>query len=286
MGPVTANPDTGTEMTKAALTIVQGRIGDRNDLAMAGSMAVGQAFALRTGLDPVVIGQPEEPLSADWRVELDAAQPMLQELQTRMEAVLRMTDFSICTMPRCAAALATLPMVAKHHPDVCVIWFDSHADLNTPESTISGYLGGLALSGPVGLWSSGLGAGIRLDRLVLVGQRDLDPFEKALIADRKICHLSPGPDLPQRLRAAIAGCCVYVHLDCDVLDPGIVPTDYVLDGGLSLADLQACCEVIATQDVVGLEIAEFQNAWEKGGAQVSPEPLLNALMPLIAKLDL
>ncbi|WP_275477567.1 arginase family protein [Aureimonas ureilytica] len=41
---------------------------------------------------------------------------------------------------RCAVSIATLPVVAKHHPDACVVWFDTHADLNTPESTTSGYL--------------------------------------------------------------------------------------------------------------------------------------------------
>ncbi|WP_444847916.1 arginase family protein [Duganella caerulea] len=44
---------------------------------------------------------------------------------------------------RCAASLATLPVVARHRPDACVVWFDAHADLNTPSTTDSGYLGGM-----------------------------------------------------------------------------------------------------------------------------------------------
>ena len=63
------------------------------------------------------------------------------------------------------------------------------------------------------------------------------------------------------------------------MEPGIVPTDYVLEGGLSLDDLHACSEVIAAQGVVGLEIAEFQHAWEPDGIPVSPAPLIESLQP-------
>ena len=74
-----------------------------------------------------------------------------------------------------------------------------------------------------------------------------------------------------------------MHLDCDVLNPGIVPTDYVHEGGLSLDDLRICCEVIAEHPFAGIEIAEFQDVWEPGGDPVSPDPLLHALTALLPK---
>ena len=78
---------------------------------------------------------------------------------------------------------------------------------------------------------------------------------------------------------------MYVHLDCDVLEPGIVPTDYVHAHGLTLQDLRGACEVIAEGGVVGVEIAEFQNSWEPGGPPVSPIPLIQALEPLVDQLS-
>ena len=69
-----------------------------------------------------------------------------------------------------------------------------------------------------------------------------------------------------------------------MLNPGIVPTDYQHENGLSLDDLRAACAVLAGSEVVGLEIAEFQNVWEEGGDPVSPEPLIEALEPLLQKL--
>jgi arginase len=268
--------------THKAYTVFQGRAGDHNDLAIPGARALGEGIARRTGIEPIVIGTPEPSLSAGWLEELKAAFPTLKQVQSRFEDVLTSGAVSIAATSRCAVSLATLPVVAKHHPSVCMVWFDAHADLNTPDVTTTGYLGGLAFAAPAGLWDSGLGAGLGLDQIVLVGQRDLDPFEQDLIDRHGIPLIKPGSDLTAQLRAAIAGRPVYVHLDCDVLNPGIVPTDYVHDDGLSLDDLRACCEVIAEHAFVGIEIAEFQNAWEPGGDPVSPDPLLDALGPLLA----
>jgi len=263
-------------------TVFQGRAGDHNDLAMPGAKAIGEELQRRTGISPTVIGTPEPATNGGWREELDAALPSLKKLQSRFEDVLAAGAVSIAATSRCAVSLATLPAVAKHRPGACIVWFDAHGDLNPPEASPTGYLGGLALAGPLGLWTSGLGAGLGLDQVVLVGQRDLDPYELDLIAKHGIPHIKPGADLVNDLRTAIAGRPVYVHFDCDVLEPGIVPTDYQCEGGLSLEDVRACCEVIAEQDFVGIEIAEFQNAWDADGPPVSPGALLDALQPVLA----
>lgn len=263
-------------------TVFQARAGDHNDLAMPGAAAIGRALAARTGVAPTVIGTPEPATDLGWRAELAAALPALHQLQRRLEQVLAAADRSVAATSRCAASMATLPVVARYHPSACVVWFDSHADLNTPTSTTTGYLGGLALAAPAGLWDSGLGAGLGLGQLVLVGQRDLDPFERHLIDTQHLTHLAPQPDLVAKLVDAIAGRPVYLHLDCDVLDPGIVPTDYVHPDGLTLEDFRACCEALAGGRVIGVEIAEFQNAWTAGGTPVSPEPLLEAMSCLLA----
>ncbi|OMP95542.1 arginase family protein [Raoultella terrigena] len=264
-------------------TVFQGRAGDHNDLAMPGAKAIGEDLARRMGIDPVILGKPAQAMNTGWREELNAALPALKEVQAHFDDVLSSGSVSVAATSRCAVSLATLPAVAKHHPECCIVWFDSHADLNTPDATETGYLGGLALAGPAGLWDSGLGKGLTLDQIVLVGQRDLDSFELELIEANNIPHIKPGENIAVGLKQAIAGRAVYVHLDCDVLNPGIVPTDYVHEGGLSLEDLKACCDVIAAGSFVGIEIAEFQNSWEPSGDPVSPSALLDALSPLLQR---
>lgn len=267
-----------------ALTVFQGRAGDHNNLAMPGARSIAEHLARTLDLKLVSVGQPAASLNTDWRTELDHALPALYTMKECFEAIFARKDKPVSATSRCAVSLATLPVVAKYRPDACVVWFDAHADLNTPASTTSSYLGGLALSGPAGMWETGLGGGLTLDNIVLVGQRDLDPFEVELITSTPVCHLPPGDDLSGRLRRAIAGRPVYVHLDCDVLNPGIVPTDYVCPDGLTLEDLIDACQVIAESEVVGVEIAEFQNSWVVDGPAVSPAPLIAALQPLISRL--
>lgn len=268
-----------------ALTVFQGRAGDHNDLAIPGAMAIASCLGDMLGITPCTVGQPANALSAGWRTELDFALPALRELQRRFESIFSAGERPLSATSRCAVSLATLPIVGRYRPDACVVWFDAHADLNTPVSTGSGYLGGLALSGPAGLWQSGLGAGIALSSIVLVGQRDLDAFEVELIASGAVRHVPPGPGLAARLADAIAGRPVYVHLDCDVLEPGIVPTDYVHANGLGLDDLRDACVAIARGEVIGVEIAEFQDAWHAGGPPVSPAPLLRAVAPLVERMQ-
>jgi arginase len=126
---------------------------------------------------------------------------------------------------------------ARYHPDVLVVWFDGHGDSNTPESSTTGYLGGL--------------------RLVPVG-----------------------PNLLEDLDAAVGDRPVYFHLDCDVLEPGLVPTDYRVPNGLSIDELAGLATRLAANRVVGIEVAEFEGMWASG-ATGGPRQLLDALSPLV-----
>ena len=272
---------TTSTVTQQALTVFNGRAGDHNILGMAGAAAIGEELRHRLLLEPTVIGSPEPALNANWDEELAAALPTLQAMATRYEAIYAAGQVPVTALNRCAVALATLPVVARHHPDAVVLWFDAHADLNTPENTSTGYLGGLALGGAIGLWDSGLGGDLASDNVVLGGTRDIDPPEQQLIDNGMITLAAVGPDLIADLRRAVGDRPVYVHLDCDVLEPGIVPTDYRVPGGLTLDDLRAIAELLAMNTVVGIEIGEFETSFEPDGEAFSPAALLDALAPLI-----
>ncbi|MEV0430870.1 arginase family protein [Micromonospora sp. NPDC050495] len=266
---------------RAAVTHFAARAGDHNDLAMAGSPAIAAELASRLGAEPVVIGRPEPALNAGWRLELDTARPALIEMSRHYDRLLNEGLVPITALSRCAVALATLPVLARHHPDTVVVWFDAHADINTPDNTTTGYLGGLALSGPLGLWDSGLGAGLSGANTILAGARDIDPAEQELIDSGALTLVPPGPDLAVRLAAAVAGRPVYVHVDCDVLEPGIVATDYHVPGGLTLEDLHDAAEVLAAHRVVGLEIGEFEADPSPGQTRAAARRVIDALWPLL-----
>ncbi|CAN7617401.1 arginase family protein [Agrobacterium tumefaciens] len=268
-------------MRSIALTVFQGRAGDHNDLAIPGAASVGLALSDELDQMPVIIGTPEAAMNADWGLELAAARHTLEKMSEHYDRVLSNGHLPVTALTRCAVALATLPVVAKYRPDAVVVWFDAHADLNTPETSTTGYLGGMAISGAAGLWRSGLGAALNLTNVILVGVRDVDLAEQKLI-DRGLVRAIPvNDDLKQALKSAISDRPVYIHLDCDVLNPGIVPTDYQVEGGLSLASLHDAMKILAQNEIVGFEIAEFENAWEVDGPPVSPRELLDAVRPLI-----
>ena len=278
--------DRETNRSRVALSIFQAGAGDRNSRAMRGARLLGDALAARLGATPYVIGQAAEPLDASWQQELAAAQPHLRRLAQSLDSALAAKPVRrpVSTLSRCAVALATLPMVARHRPDACVVWFDAHGDVNTPWTTKSGYLGGMVLTGAAGLWESGLGGGLELANVVLVGARDLDPAECALIDAGAPQLVTCGPKLSERLCTAIAGRPVYVHLDCDVLEPGIVRTEYSVPGGLTLNELNAACKAIAAHEIVGFEIAELEATSEDPATPASIGALLDALEPLIASV--
>ncbi|MGI9822786.1 arginase family protein [Agromyces sp. Marseille-Q5079] len=228
-----------------SLTHFAARAGDHNDRAMVASGHLAAVLGERLSAATTVIGEPQPAEPANWDLELDAAMPALRAMASRFELVFGAGDVPVTALSRCAVALATLPVVASHRPDAIVVWFDAHADLNTPENTSSGFLGGLALSGPLGLWNSGLGGGLAPANAILVGTRDLDPAEQELVDDGTIRLVPGGPEMAAELQRAVAGRPVYVHIDCDVLEPGLVPTDYRVPHGMSLGQLDECAEVLA-----------------------------------------
>jgi arginase len=273
-----------TSFAGFALTICQSGAGDRNTRAMLGARLLGEALAARVGATPTLIGQVTAPVGGTWQEELAAARPRLRSLVDALDSVFSAKRTSITTLTRCAVALATLPVVARHWPDVCIVWFDAHGDINTPDTTRSGYLGGLVLTGAAGHWDSGLGGDLDLKDVVLVGARDLDPAETVLIDAGATTLVTAGPNLAQRLRSAIADRAIYVHIDCDVLEPGLVPTEYRVPGGLTFDDLRDACRVLAGNQVVGLEIAELEAAPGDARVASSIAGLLDALEPLITRI--
>jgi arginase len=265
-----------------SLIVYRGRAGDRNLRGTIGAQVLGAALARRFSLPTTYVGVPQAPLmSTAWDEQLAAARGDLHAFADALHTQMSRGERCVIAMNRCAAGLASIPVVMRHRPNACVVWFDAHGDANLPSSNSVPYLGGMTITGAAGHWDSGLGSGLDISNVVLVGARDLDPHERHLIDSGILRVLRPGPRMAERLGAAIGNRDVYVHLDCDVLEPGLVPIEYQVPGGLSLEDLRACAVELAKRKVIGLEIAEFESEW-LDGRPGSPERLIDAISPLMA----
>lgn len=260
------------------LTAYQGPAGDRNTQGFVGAAQVAAELGRRLDRPVTSVGTHAEPLSARWDRELEAAAEGFRSLAEQYVSIFEAGRTPVTAINRCAAAIATLPIVARYRPDAVIVWFDGHADLNIPSNTETGYLGGIAFSSALGLWDSGFGAGVASGNAVLVGARDLDPAESEVIATGAVHHVTV-EDLSD-LAAVIAGRPVYVHIDCDVLEPGQVPTEYAVPGGLTLAQLATAMHDLSTSELVGLEIGECQ-AGPADAKAVSA--VVEALMPVLGQ---
>lgn len=135
-----------------------------------------------------------------------------------------------------------------------VIWFDAHADFNTPETSASGFLDGMSLAILTGRCWSALAARfagfkpVPEANVILVGARDLDQPEAAALSQSAITHVARAK--MESLAEAVNALServehFYVHLDVDVLDQSEgCANAYASGGGLSADELYAALELL------------------------------------------
>ncbi|WP_406630134.1 arginase family protein [Amycolatopsis sp. WGS_07] len=262
--------------------VSQGRIGDRGAGMIEGAARTARALAERYGLEPRFVGTPSGPEDDDWTASLPAAEETLSGLAQAVSASVAAGRRTVLAVNTCSASLATLPAAVRAYPDCVVLWIDAHGDFNTPDTTGSGYLGGMALSGACGLWESGHGAGVDPSRVVLVGARDIDPPERELLDKAGVRIIAPAEATGQRVAAAVGGAQVWVHIDWDVLEPGTVPADYHVPDGLLPEKIREILDAIPAADVLGIELAEFAATGDEGTDARATESILDMIAPVFA----
>jgi len=184
----------------------------------------------------------------------------------------------------CAATLAVIPYLARLHPGMRLIWIDAHGDLNSPDTSRSGYIHGMALGILLDPASYGLFFADRgtMDpaRVALAGQKELDPAEALYAAAADITtlplsarfehalheflgeseflapHESPG--VPETSGGTDQRSPVYVHVDLDVLSPrAYLNPKCNIDAGPDIEELANTLNLIARHaEVIGYSIAE------------------------------
>jgi arginase len=166
----------------------------------------------------------------------------------------------------CGVELGAVPHALSGTDEpVALLWFDAHADLNTPETSPSHSFHGMVLRTLLGDGPSGLAPAHALDarRLVLAGTRSLDDAEAAAVDELGIRMLAPAaladPSALVEAVAATGATRVYIHVDLDVLDPAEIDgVGYPEPFGLSVHELlSAIGAVRARFGLVGAGITEF-----------------------------
>jgi arginase len=158
----------------------------------------------------------------------------------------------------CMTALGTMSGLQRAGVQAGIVWFDAHGDVQTLETTTSGYLGGLPLRLLMGyrpeLIAARLGLRAVPERQVaLVDARDLDPPEVSYLAGAQIRRSEVG----ELDAAGLPGGSLYVHLDLDVIDSGQLPgLRFPAPGGPSPAQVTAALSaLLSTGRVAAIGVA-------------------------------
>jgi arginase len=269
----------------ASLVGLRCRTSDRTPNAVRGVDELELLVAKRLGREPRAIGSFEGARTAGWEDDLRDGRGCLLEAGGQVEDALTGHNVPVLLAGDCAIGLTTLPAVHRHRPDAKVLWLDAHGDFNTPDTTSSGYLGGMSLSGACGRWDPGLAPEpISPGQVVLAGVRDLDPSERVALERSSVTVIGASPvETLVAVNNALDGAPVYVHLDLDVLDPVQMPAQFPSDGGLAAEKLFDVFEaVVESSELVGLEVTAFEAPDDAEERQEAAAVAMHVIEPLLA----
>ena len=223
-----------------------------------------------------------------------------EELAVEVEAILASDHLPLILGGDHSIAIGSFAGAAsyykKQQQTLGLIWFDAHADMNTPDSTPSGNIHGMPLAALLGYGTPELinvaGFAPKVDpRLVAhVGARDVDPGERELIKKlgvrfftmREIDERGMRACMDDAIAIASGGTAGYaVTFDVDALDPGDAPgSGTLVRGGLTYREAHLGMEKIAEAGGMrALEIVEINTALDVNNktAELGVELILSAL---------
>jgi arginase len=160
-----------------------------------------------------------------------------------------------------AAVLAGLRLAGI---DPVIVWLDAHGDFNTPETSPSGFIGGMPLAMLVGRGDAWLRENVGLEAIaerdvILSDARNLDRGEAASLSGSQVAHVRTVADIPSLMPPSRP---VYVHFDTDIIDVREAPAMmYPADGGPSVADLRRLAQALHRTHAV---VAVSMTVWDLG----------------------
>lgn len=268
------------------------RYDERNDGLGRGPQALvdaGIAAILRTAghdvIDPVDITLPDDervsgPISVNiGRLGSHTAEQICAARTAGLGALVLAGDDT--------ASIGVIAGLQRAHgagARIGLVWVDAHGDFNTPETSYSGILAGMpvailaGLAGPLWREAAGLAAPLPTDRILIVGPRELDEKEEALLRSTDV-QLLTSSDLRdadqltwaiQRLAANVD--LISVHIDLDVLDPSLVPSASTpARGGMMVGEAATLiAQLLETGKVAVVSIAGLNpGAGERGKQSVN-----------------
>ena len=214
---------------------------------------------------------PEHPRARNAEVVACAVRATADEMTRALGEGFTLVLGGDCTL---VAGLVGGAWAALGQP-VGLVYLDANADLNTPETSPSGFLSGMALALTLGRAGGAVSAtpspAVLPEHVALVGYRELDPGERRPLGDLGLAlPAAAAKALGMRATAALALDAVanedgpvVVHLDVDVIDPGEMPAKESVTPGSGLTWTEASdllTALLASPRVAAFLVCEYQPA--------------------------
>ena len=200
---------------------------------------------------------------------------------------IRRGEFSLALISNCIGLMGVLGGVQRSGGGqplrVGLIYFDAHADINTPETTRSGLMGGMPVASSIGLCfhrlrrQAGLEVPLPTKYVTYVGVREVDSLEYEILDSSDVEYISV--DDVKTMSSAIRGQMdrlsrvtdlIYIHIDTDVLNPGEMPGHTTPEpNGFTSEELADCLKVMCGYPKVAcLGVASMPTEGDPEGASI------------------
>jgi arginase len=228
----------------------------------------------------------------------------LNELKPKAELAVKSGGLLLVLGGDCVQTVAILAGARRYYKQFSLLWFDRDADLNTPASTPSGRLDGMALAGVIGKGSPelvrfwGEPPLVREPDTLIYGLVRVDPPEQEFLTRSPMRHVYAA-DIQLKGAAVAAQSALsqlhadarefMLHLDLDVIAQEEFPAVNVPDsGGLTYADVQtSLAEFVKHKNLLGLDVGQYNPDKDPdgSGAKKVVDLLVEALSARFAALS-
>lgn len=227
----------------------------------------------------------------------------LNDLKPRAELAAKSGGLIVVLGGDCIQSVGILTGARRYYKHISLLWFDRHADLNTPASTPSGRLDGMALAAIHGRGSAelvrfwGEPPLVREPDTLIYGLEQVDPAEQDFLTRSPVRYMY-AVDIQLKGATVAAQHALtqlhtdarefMVHFDMDVIAQEEFPAVNVASsGGLSYSEVKASLiEFTKQKNLLGLDIAQYnpEKDPDGSGAQKVVDLLVEALAARLTHL--
>ncbi|HET6528195.1 MAG TPA: arginase family protein [Balneolaceae bacterium] len=228
--------------------------------------------------------------------EAGAAKELNRRLSDLIHKTCKNDRFPIILAGNCNMAIGVVTGLNLTRPGV--VWFDAHADFNTPDTSSSGFFDGMGLSILTGnswkAWRKTLPGFTPIDEqnVILMGARDLDAEERNLLNSSRVTSIpvsgirnNPKATLSRPLQFLSQHCDeLYIHIDLDVFDPSeLRANEFYVENGMLLSEVKEILkEICAHFKIAAISFTSYDPTYDKdhNGYQ-TVKSILDAVLPRI-----